>query len=103
MGQGRLNLDMEDDPLSSAGLRYLIRTRVETATPGPVATRPFGLRAAVVMPRPQALEVRYCPVRQLAVDERERPLIETLGKEWKSKSSTDGDEGPEENWGWEES
>lgn len=25
-----------------------------------------------------------------------------MGKEWKTKSSTNGDEGPEENWGWEE-
>jgi hypothetical protein len=39
----------------------------------------------------------------VAVDAEGCPLIETMGKEWKTKAQSDGDEGPEEDWGWEES
>lgn len=44
----------------------------------------------------------YDHVRQMAVDGSGRPLIETMGKDWKTKASSDGDEGPEETYGWEE-
>lgn len=82
--------DTAESPLSSAGLRYLVGDRVEVA-PGPIATRPFGLRAAVAVPRSIAAAVRYCPVRQVAVDELQRPLIEMGVEAW------------ENSWGWEES
>jgi putative ATP-grasp target RiPP len=91
-----------DSPLSSASLRYLVRQPVISAGPGPVESRPFGLRHAHVVETPVRQDVRYCPTQQVAVDEEGRPLVETMGKKWTSKSSTDGDEGPEENWGWEE-
>jgi putative ATP-grasp target RiPP len=90
-------------PLSSASLRYLVHLPVIADRPGPDATRPFGLRAAKVVAAPVRREFRYCPEQQVAVDEQGRPLVETMGKDWKTKSSSDGDEGPEENWGWEES
>lgn len=47
--------------------------------------------------------LRYLVHQPVLADEHGRPLVETMGKDWKTKSSTDGDEGPEENWGWEES
>lgn len=93
---------VDADPLSSAQLRYTVRIPAVSAAPGPVSTRPFGLRFAETVPTPVHRTVSYCPTRQLAVDTERRPLIETMGKDWKTKSSTDGDEGPEENWGWEE-
>jgi putative ATP-grasp target RiPP len=90
-------------PLSSAALRYLVHQPAIADQAGPDATRPFGLRAATVVEAPVRREFRYCPDKQVAVDQQGRPLVETMGKDWKTKSSTDGDEGPEENWGWEES
>lgn len=90
--------DPMDSPLSAASLRYLVRH----PAPGGRNARPFGLRNAEVVETPRRPRYRYCPEQQVAVDDEGRPLIETLGKDWKTKSSTDGDEGPEENWGWEE-
>lgn len=95
--------DPADSPLSSASLRYLLQQPTVGDLPGPDRTRPFGLAATRVVESPVARDFRYCPRLQVAVDEHGRPLIETLGKkDWKTKASTDGDEGPEENWGWEE-
>lgn len=91
-----------DDPLSSSSLRYLVRQPVIADQPGPAKARPFALRFAQTVATPVTRRFRYCPDQQVAVDADGRPLIETMGKEWESKSSTDGDEGPEENWGWEE-
>ncbi|GDY31859.1 putative ATP-grasp-modified RiPP [Gandjariella thermophila] len=93
---------LSNNPLSSASLRYLVRQAVVADHPGPAPTRPLALRFAQPVPTPVTRQFRYCPDRQVAVDGEGRPLIETMGKEWESKSSTDGDEGPEENWGWEE-
>lgn len=36
------------------------------------------------------------------MDRKGRPLAETMGKDWKTKANSDGDEGPEEDYGWEE-
>jgi putative ATP-grasp target RiPP len=99
-----------DSPLSSAILRYSLRTTATAAGPGPDETRPFGLRFARTFPLPPPRPgVRYCPVLQVAVDEDGRPMIERLGweedqkKEWVSKGQSDGDEGKEEHiWAWEE-
>jgi putative ATP-grasp target RiPP len=91
-----------DSPLSSASLRYLVHEVVVADRPGPAATRPFGLRAAVPVTDPVRTVFGYSHEQQVAVDSDGRPLIETMGKDWKSKASTDGDEGPEEVWGWEE-
>jgi putative ATP-grasp target RiPP len=93
----------EADPLSSACLRYLVRQPAVAARPGPIATRPFGLRGATPVDPPIRPTIRYSHQQQVAVDQEGRPLIETMGKDWKSKASSDGDEGPEEVWGWEES
>lgn len=90
-------------PLSSASLRYLVHQPTVADESGPDATRPFGLRAAKPIETPVRREFRYCSEQQVAIDEQGRPLVETMGKDWKTKGSTDGDEGPEENWGWEES
>ncbi len=93
---------MEVNPLSSAQVRYDLRSAVNADGPGPEDSRPFGLRAAATVPTPVRPQAGYCEHRQVAVDADGRPLIETMGKTWATKSSTDGDEGPEENWGWEE-
>lgn len=99
---GALGSTVDDDPLSSAQLRYTVRVPVASATPGPEETRPFGLRFAQTMPTPVTKAFSYCHDQQVAVGDDGRPLSETMGKDWKTKSATDGDEGPEENWGWEE-
>ncbi len=99
-----------DSPLSSAILRYSLRTTVTAAGPGPRETRPFGLRFARAFPIPPARPaVRYCHSLQVAVDDDGRPMIEQLSweedqqKEWATKAESDGDEGKEEDtWGWEE-
>lgn len=99
----------EHNPLSSAVLRYSLRTAPEADGPGPNETRPFGLRFSQTMAAPVRQQVRYCQRRQLAVDEDDRPLIMRLdagednGKQWLTKAESDGDEGKEEDtWGWEE-
>lgn len=54
---------------------------------------------------PAPVMVRYCHKLQLAVDDDDHPLIEEEPpkKQWATKHTTDGDEGPEETtWGWEE-
>ncbi|ASO19492.1 putative ATP-grasp target RiPP [Actinoalloteichus hoggarensis] len=92
----------EATPLSSAGLRYLVRHRATADRPGPFDTRPLGLRHARPVPSPVQPESHYSPDLQVAVDLDGRPLIETMGKDWKTKASSDGDEGPEEHYDWEE-
>ncbi|WP_216207452.1 putative ATP-grasp-modified RiPP [Amycolatopsis aidingensis] len=93
---------LDDNPLSSAQIRYCVRVPAASATPGPQETRPFGLLFAQARPTPTVRSYSYCHELQVAVGDDGVPLIEMMGKEWESKSSTDGDEGPEENWGWEE-
>lgn len=94
-----------DSPLSSASLRYSLRATATADGPGPHETRPLGLRFAKVVPTPAPVLVRYSHELQVAVDDNGRPLIEevTSEKQWATKHTTDGDEGPEETtWGWEE-
>jgi putative ATP-grasp target RiPP len=99
-----------DSPLSSASLRYSVRPPPVADGPGPRETRPLGLRFAQVVPMPAPAVVRYCHDLQVAVDDDGRPLIdkedpegESPKKQWATKHTTDGDEGPEETtWGWEE-
>ena len=98
-----------DSPLSSAILRYSLRSSPTADAPGPHETRPFGLRFARSFQPAGRRAVRYCHRRQVAVDHTGRPLIERAGaekdqgKEWESKTYSDGDEGQEEDtWGWEE-
>jgi putative ATP-grasp target RiPP len=93
---------VEDNPLSSASLRYLVRHPVMANEPGPTGTRPLGLRHARPVPPPTRPAYRYCWELQVAVDAQGRPLIETMSKDWKTKASSDGDEGPEEHYDWEE-
>lgn len=78
-----------DDPLSTAAVRYQLRiTSFRADQPASGPARPFGLRAAQLVPTPVSPVVRYCPRRQLAVDADGVALIETMGKELKTKSST---------------
>lgn len=94
-----------DSPLSSASLRYSLRPTANSDGPGPHETRPLGLCFAKVVPIPAPALVHYCHELQVAVDDNGRPLIdeETSEKQWATKHTTDGDEGPEETtWGWEE-
>lgn len=94
-----------DSALSSASLRYSVRPTATADGPGTYETRPLGLRFAQVVPMPAPVVMRYCHELQVAVDDDGRPLIEgeTSEKQWATKHTTDGDEGPEETtWGWEE-
>ncbi len=47
---------------------------------------------------------RFCDEQQVAVtdDGRDVPLLLVSGKDWKTKTKSDGDEGEEEDFGWEE-
>lgn len=100
---------VEDNPLSSAMMRYSLRRVATVDGPGPHETRPFGLRFSRTISPPVRQPVRYCHRLQMAVDEDGTPLIVRLAgeedneKQWLTKAESDGDEGKEEDtWGWEE-
>lgn len=98
-------VELEDNPLSSGHLRYLVRQRVTADSPGPDTTRPFGLRVTTTVPHPVRQGYVYSHALQVAVGEDGRPLVETMGKNWVSKATSDGDEGTEEDhscWAWAE-
>jgi len=92
------------DPLSSACLRLSARPVPATSKPSSPDTRPFSLRHAVAVARPVVPAFRYCERQQVAVtdDGRDVPLLLVSGKDWKTKAKSDGDEGEEEDFGWEE-
>jgi glutathione synthase/RimK-type ligase-like ATP-grasp enzyme len=60
------------------------------------------LRFAQHIPPRQRPEYRYSPELQIALDPSGRPLIETMDKDVRTKRHSDGDEGPEEEYDWEE-
>jgi putative ATP-grasp target RiPP len=91
---------MNSNPLSSAALRLELPAQ-RSAEPGSSA-RPFVLRFAQRLPRPRRAEYRYSPELQIALDPSGRPLIETMDKDVLTKRNSDGDEGPEEKYDWEE-
>jgi putative ATP-grasp target RiPP len=75
------------------------------SSPSAGDVRPFGLRHTVPAPRPAVPAFRFCERRQVAVtdDDRDIPLLIAIGnKDWKTKAKSDGDEGEEEDYGWEE-
>jgi putative ATP-grasp target RiPP len=91
-----------DDPLASAAIRLSARPRAPEDAPTGSDCRPLGLRFLHAMPTPVRPVCSYSPTKQVAVDRAGRPLAETMGKDWKTKGTSDGDEGPEEDYGWEE-
>lgn len=60
------------------------------------------LRFAQRAPPPRFPEYRYSPELQIALDLSGRPLIEMMDKDVRTKRHSDGDEGPEEEYDWEE-
>ncbi len=96
---------MPANPLSSANLRFSIRRTEKSANTSCPETRPLGLCGAREVARPVRADYLYCNARQIAVapDGSDVPLIESMGKQWATKGKSDGDEGEEEDWGWEES
>lgn len=95
---------MPANPLSSASLRFSVRRTARSADTSCPETRPLGLRGAREVARPVRPDYLYCNVRQIAVapDGSDVPLIKSMGKQWRTKGKSDGDEGEEEDWGWEE-
>lgn len=91
-----------DDPLASAAIRLSARPRPPEGAPAGPGRRPFGLRFRYAMSTPVRPEYCYSHSQQVAMDREGHPLVETMGKDWKTKGNSDGDEGPEENYGWEE-
>lgn len=94
----------DQDPLSSAGLRYFVRPAPCSSEPSEPATRPFSLRHAVSKSRPPARPAyRYSEELQIAVtdDGTERPLL-VSDKDWLTKAGSDGQDGDEEHYDWEE-
>ena len=91
---------MHSNPLSSAALRLEFPTKrsVETAS----SVRPFVLQFARQVPRPHRPEYWYSLELQIALDPDGRPLIETMDKDVRTKRHSDGEEGPEEEYDWEE-
>jgi putative ATP-grasp target RiPP len=93
---------MDSNPLSSAALRLEFPAGRCSVEPASLGARPFVLRfAQQILPR-QRPEYRYSPELQIALDPRGRPLIETMDKDVLTKRHSDGDEGPEEEYDWEE-
>ncbi|MGI8308793.1 putative ATP-grasp-modified RiPP [Saccharopolyspora hattusasensis] len=95
-----------DDPLASASGRFAgaPHTDGETVEVVDEAARPFGLRVTQDRPLPIRPDFDYCHTQQVAVDVDGSgvPLVERMDKDWKTKASSDGDEGPEEHYDWEE-
>ncbi|MGH3905603.1 MAG: putative ATP-grasp-modified RiPP [Pseudonocardiaceae bacterium] len=91
---------MGPNPLSSAALR--LECPAQRSTESGSSSRPFALRFAQRVHRPQRPEYRYSGELQIALDPQGRPLIETMGKDWRTKRHSDGDEGVEEEYDWEE-
>ncbi|RKT85587.1 putative ATP-grasp target RiPP [Saccharopolyspora antimicrobica] len=96
-----------DDPLASASGRFAGSPGtggelVEVGTNE--SLRPFGLRVTQDRPLPVRPEFGYCHEQQVAIDPDGSgvPLVERMDKDWKTKGSSDGDEGPEEHYDWEE-
>ncbi len=90
-----------EDPLSSASLRYQLRPLAVADVPSVPPLRPLALRFTTDTPLPVPHQHRYDPVRQISVDEDGQPVI-TSKKDWLTKTQSDGDEGKEEDYGWEE-
>lgn len=86
---------MTSNPLSSAALR--LELPAQTTEP-----RPFVLRFARHVERPPRPDYHYSPEQQIALDPQGRPLIETMEKDWLTKRHSDGAEGVEEEYDWEE-
>ena len=92
---------MECNPLSSAALRLESPTGRGPVQPESPA-RPFVLRFAQHITRRARPDYRYSPELQIALDPHGRPLVETMNKDVLTKRHSDGDEGPEEEYDWEE-
>lgn len=95
---------IDQDPLASASLRHFVNPIPQTTRPSEPNTRPFSLKHAVAIARPAPPAYRYSDKLQVAVtdDGTERPLLQVAGKDWKTKAKSDGDEGEEEDYDWEE-
>ncbi|MGH3693174.1 MAG: putative ATP-grasp-modified RiPP [Pseudonocardiaceae bacterium] len=91
---------MYPNPLSSAALR--LELPAQRSIESPSLSRPFVLRFAQQVSRPPRPDYRYSPEMQIALDPDGRPLIETMDKDVLTKRHSDGDEGPEEEYDWEE-
>lgn len=91
---------MDSNPLSSAALR--LELPAQRSAESSSLSRPFVLRFARQIPRPRRPEYRYSPELQIALDPSGRPLVETMDKDVRTKRHSDGDEGTEEEYDWEE-
>lgn len=92
---------MMENLLSSAALRYQLRPPAVAHAPSAPPLRPLALRFTTDTAIPVPHRYRYDPVRQISVDDDGRPVI-TSKKDWLTKAQSDGDEGKEEDYGWEE-
>lgn len=91
---------MDSNPLSSAALR--LEFPAERSAESASLAQPFVLRFAQQISSPRHPEYRYSHELQIALDSSGRPLIETMDKDWLTKRHSDGDEGSEEEYDWEE-
>lgn len=91
-----------DDPLASAAIKLSARTRPPDAAAAESDCWPFGLRFLQPMPTPVRPAYAYSHAEQVVMGRDGLPLAVTMGKDWKTKATSDGDEGPEEDYGWEE-
>lgn len=92
---------MGSNPLSSAALRLEFPTGAVLGGVG-VAGAAFVLRFAQQITLRQRPEYRYSSELQIALDRDGRPLVETMDKDVRTKRHSDGDEGVEEEYDWEE-
>ena len=91
---------MDSNPLSSAALR--LESPAQRSAESASSARPFVLRFAQQAPPPRRPEYWYSAELQIALDPSGLPLIEMMDKDVRTKYHSDGDEGPEEEYDWEE-
>ncbi|MDP8931799.1 MAG: putative ATP-grasp-modified RiPP [Actinomycetota bacterium] len=95
-----------NDPLASASGQFPLGSS-SAALPGDgerssgPATRPFGLRDLREMAEPKTEPYCYCHHRQLALASDGGLMVERMKLEWTTVTNNDGDEGPSEDYDWE--
>lgn len=96
---------LEHNPLASAPLTVLAPGTRVTAVLVPPGDQvvPFALARTVPLPRVSPPRTgTYSSQLQVSVDDAQRPLTETMDREWTWVGSEDSSDGhTEETWGWE--
>ena len=95
---------VHDDPLSSGSMRYTLRAAPRDGDSSGAELRSLTLRHAVSVAQRVSRSHRYSDVLQVSVVDEDGgvPLITQAAKDWKTKAGSDGHDGDEEIYDWEE-